>query len=86
MFCQSEQGADDGRSFGSLQQGLVYMSSAAAEPGKLQTRLGLAFSDGFLMETQPPPYSGSGEAQGPGSCMQGFVLKPDALHACKEWC
>jgi len=50
------------------------------EPGKLHTSLGVAFSVRFLMGTQPPSYCGSGEAQGPGNCIQGFVLKPGVLH------
>lgn len=51
------------------------------EPGKLQTNLGFAFSGRFLKENQPPTYPGSGEAQGPGNCIQGCVLKLDVLHA-----
>lgn len=51
------------------------------EPGKLQTDLGFAFSGRFLKENQPPTYPGSGEAQGPGNCIQGCVLKLDVLHA-----
>lgn len=51
------------------------------EPGKLQTDLGFAFLGSFLMEIQPPTYPGNGEAQEPVNCIQGFVLKPDVLHA-----
>lgn len=51
------------------------------EPDKLQTDLGFAFSGRFLKENQPPTYPGSGEAQGPGNCIQGCVLKLDVLHA-----
>ena len=51
------------------------------QPGKLQTDIGFAFSGRFLVETQPPTYPGSGEAQGPDNCIQGFVLNPDVLHA-----
>lgn len=50
------------------------------ESGKLQTDLDFAFPGSFLLETQPPTYPSNGEAQGPGNCVQGFVLKPDVLY------
>lgn len=36
------------------------------------------------MEIQLSTYSDHGEAQGPGACIQGFVLKPNVLCAFKR--
>lgn len=68
---KSTQGDYDDGSFGSMQQGFMYVSSAMA--GTWQA----ANLPWFCFFRQVP----HGNPWGWGNCIQDFVLKPDVLHA-----